>query len=352
MDEVKHALLRIEGEEPNDNSVSVEVLVQLLEGMTDLSVLFGAMADNCPLNRRFSPPDEVRRRYRLRCGQTMKGGFEIPLSIVDETGPSLLDHVNILSQIVEFAKATSEGDDEKVRQIMPDSGYRDRAFRILRKLSPRRGERWGASLALGSQTEVSLNGRMTKNIERLLSQGISEDVMTVTGELIAIQFDQFRITIKYPPTNKQIHCTYLQDLEVDLFESRRDLIQLTGGFTLDNKGNPIRMTDVSRIEPVDLSPIELNRFEWNGRTLLADHSVEFHPKLDEETNQLYIIEDETLNLHVFASTRQALLEELSEQIVFIWDAYANEVPEKLTKSAQQLRLLYKKHFQEINCAVH
>ena len=121
---------------------------------------------------------------------------------------------------------------------------------------------------------------------------------------------------------------------------------------LDNKGNPIRMTDVSRIEPVDLSPIELNRFEWNGRTLLADHSVEFHPKLDEETNQLYIIEDETLNLHVFASTRQALLEELSEQIVFIWDAYANEVPEKLTKSAQQLRLLYKKHFQEINCAVH
>lgn len=347
---MKQALLRIEGEDTKNGSVSVDVLVRLLEGIGDLTVLFGAAEENCPLKRRFSPPDELRRRYRLRCGQSTKGSFGIPLYIVDETDPSFFEQVDILSRIIEFAKATSDGDAAKLRKIMPESGYRDRCLRILRKLAPKPGEHWGASLALGSLAGVSLNGRMTKNIDGLLSQGITEDVMTVTGELIAIQFDQFRITIKYPPTKSEINCTYLQDLEVDLFESRRDLIQLTGGFTLDQEGNPIRMTDVSRIEPVDLTPIELSRFEWNGRTLLADHTVEFHPKLDEETSQLYIVENEELDLNVFADTRQDLINEIVEHIFFVWDAYANEVHEKMTEFARELGVVYKNPFREISGA--
>lgn len=107
------------------------------------------------------------------------------------------------------------------------------------------------------------------------------------------------------------------------------------------------MTNVSRIEPVDLTPFELSRFEWNGRTILADPPVEFHPKLDEETSQLYIVENEELDLNVFADTRQDLINEIVEHIFFVWDAYAKEAPEKMTKSAQELGVVYNTRFREM-----
>ena len=92
----------------------------------------------------------------------------------------------------------------------------------------------------------------------------------------------------------------------------------------------------NQIEPVDLSPMTFDLVEYGGRSLRLNPPLTVVPTLD-ESEQLYVISDDELGLHVFAQTREQLAEELAEQLVFSWDAYATEDPSRLTESAQRLR---------------
>ncbi len=83
--------------------------------------------------------------------------------------------------------------------------------------------------------------------------------------------------------------------------------------------------------------IILDSVEWNGRRLAIDPPLAFDPVMNEESGQLYRIIDEDLGIDVFAPTREQLVNELIEQMFFTWDAYAQEVPEKLTFAARRLQ---------------
>ena len=62
--------------------------------------------------------------------------------------------------------------------------------------------------------------------------------------------------------------------------------------------------------------------EWRGRQLEIDPSLVLEPTLDEESGQLYTVIDQDLGIDVFATSREQLVEELAEQLLFAWDAYA------------------------------
>ena len=56
---------------------------------------------------------------------------------------------------------------------------------------------------------------------------------TVTGYLVKMDFESRCITLKYPTTNTELACYYTDSLEVELFENRRELVQVTGNVTYD-----------------------------------------------------------------------------------------------------------------------
>ena len=95
--------------------------------------------------------------------------------------------------------------------------------------------------------------------------------------------------------------------------------------------------DGTRSEPIDLSPMVFDAIEWRGRQLEIDPPLVLEPTLDEESGQLYTVIDKNLGIDVFATSREQLAEELAEQLLFAWDAYAREAPEKLTSAARGLR---------------
>ena len=75
----------------------------------------------------------------------------------------------------------------------------------------------------------------------------SEDaIMTVTGELLRIDFSTRQVTLLYPPTRREIDCTYLPEIEDSIVETRKGFIQVTGRFVLDEEGNPNKLMDVTR----------------------------------------------------------------------------------------------------------
>jgi hypothetical protein len=112
----------------------------------------------------------------------------------------------------------------------------------------------------------------------------------------------------------------------------------------------LQPASVTRIEPIDCSPLVFARIEHNGLVLEARAPLEFIPRLDEESQQLLLVTYEPLDLHVFASSRDALVDEVSEHLAFAWKAYAEEDPSKLTPRAEELARALRERFEEVSNA--
>jgi hypothetical protein len=97
------------------------------------------------------------------------------------------------------------------------------------------------------------------------------------------------------------------------------------------------MSEATRIEPVDLSPLSFPTLEQAGRCLCFDPPLHLTPYLDEDTQQLLVVSDPLLNIHAYAQTREQLTDELAAQVFFLWDEYAQAEPDTLTEGAQALR---------------
>jgi hypothetical protein len=99
------------------------------------------------------------------------------------------------------------------------------------------------------------------------------------------------------------------------------------------------------MEGRDLRPLEFETIESDGRVLRADPPLRFEPNLDEESRQFYIAEDESLDLHTFATTREDLRNEIAWHILFAWDTYVGEKPDRLTQAARRLQQTYSSRFR-------
>jgi hypothetical protein len=174
-----------------------------------------------------------------------------------------------------------------------------------------------------------------------------DTVMTVTGELVGINFSEYKVILRYPPTGREIECVYLPEIEDTLVDSRRDHIQVTGRYILDQDGSARKLTDVSRIEVVDLAPLTFERVSSGKMTLLIAPPLTLTPHLDDDTKQLYEVSDESLNLLASAYTRSELADEVAEQLCVLWTEYAQEVEERLTPTAQLLGSRLRSRLQEI-----
>jgi hypothetical protein len=335
---------------PDGESVApADAIIRLLSGLQQVSLAFAASNEGRSIGQRFRVPATFKAKYTLVCGTPTLGSYHLPVGLVDVSAESASTNPGkVLEQVKEFVKAIAEDDEARAKQILPDSKYREYALREIRSFAPKVGDRWKASLTVGKDASVSLNGKVARNIEKWLDSTLSSQAqMTVIGELVGINFDEHRLSIKIPIDNRQLDCIYLPEIEVDLLESRRDLIQVTGEFTVDVQGHPQRITSASRIDPVDLSPIVLKILGDDKYALAAKRRFELTPTLDPETQQRFLVDDAELGLCVVASTRSELIEEIVEQILCDWSEYADASDDTLTAGARRLAQTLRDRFQRL-----
>ncbi len=133
-----------------------------------------------------------------------------------------------------------------------------------------------------------------------------------------------------------------------MIENRRQMIQVTGKFTLDADGHPTKLTDVTRVEPVDLSPINIREIQTHDKKLRLKTPLFLTPEMDEETKQLLVIEESQISLHVFAYTRNELIHEINQQLLMMWDEYLNVSIDELALDAQKLREILFEKIEEVD----
>ncbi|HAZ64719.1 MAG TPA: hypothetical protein DCZ72_14070 [Armatimonadetes bacterium] len=345
----------IVGPAADEGAVDVEILKTGLTNLGEMALLLGAMRDGYEIRQHFRPPAATRQRYALQVGLPRAGSYALPFRVADTSPqPPLFDAdepVDVALQVAEVLALAASGDAAALAKAVPDPTYRRRLVAQALEMAPPVGERWGVAVRANGRS-VTLDEPARRRLEAVVAPAVApSSTMTVTGELTAVDFDQTQIRLRYAPTSREIVCSYLLEIEDQILASRRDLVEVTGQFTLDDAGQPTKLVQVSRVAPVDLSPIVLTEIEHDGTTLVADPPLRLEVTLD-ETQQLYEVTDTSLSLILGEETREELLAELEEAVVFCWRFYGQrENPDELTPQAQAVGATYRRRFREVQHAL-
>jgi C4-type Zn-finger protein len=326
------ASIRLEGGAISGNAIPATVLAQTITGLQQLVFLMGADSEEIDINERLKFSNQHRDEFTLMCEPPSAGSFVQNLRLKNEKVQS------VFKDVIGLMAATAADNHEDAKKLIKNPIIRRRAFQQMATVMPKEDD--GVSVAFfHAGRSAAISGKDQKTLTKWIQAASTESAattMTVKGVLVAADFENRRVKIKYRPTNKEISCKYLPEIEDRLLDARKvssGLIEVTGEFTLDNKGFPLKLTNVFRIEPVSLGSIKLPELRWKNRTFKFNQPMEFTPSLDAETQQLYVIEDASLGVNVFSETREGLLQELSEQIAMLWDEYADEKDENLAEDA-------------------
>lgn len=338
--------IRIVGTETEGHQVSFEILAQVLSGLQKTAYVLAAAHQKQTWSQRFTPSAAIKSQGTLRAGLPQPGSYALPIEFAPAQG-ELFEPLTLLNDLGRVFAAIAEDNRAILDKVLPDGRYRERTLREITRFLPKPGSNWGLQFQHGESPPVTLDARHTRQLEQWLAPEDPRHLtMTVTGDLIRVDFEQNLLTLRYPPTQRELECSYVQEIEDTLIESRREMIQVTGRFTLDSDGNPLRMSEVTRIEPVDLSPLSFPSLEQAGRCLLFDPPLHLEPSLDQDTQQLLVVSDASLDIHAYAQTREQLADELTGHMFFLWDEYALAEPETLTAGAQALQAALRSRCRE------
>ncbi len=218
-------------------------------------------------------------------------------------------------------------------------------------MAPGAGANWRLDIRGGDDQSFALFDDKTQPFVQgtLVPAEQREAERTITGELKTINFTQRQFSIVYPPTERELVCSYDEAIEDLLYENRRSLIQVTGRVVLNDEDQPKEIHEVSDICDLDLSPFSVEHIRADGRALTARVPVVIEPTLD-DSKQYLCLANEALGIDVFAHTREKLAVELAEQVLMLWDEYALAPDDSLEESAQVLKQALLDTFAEVTDA--
>ncbi len=340
MDANRQFEIRFEGRFANSQLLPVAALAKVLEAMQRAVHLLAMQHEKIEVRQRDRITKEIEVKYPLLCSIPKPGSYIVPVEIGDiSLNLFAKDDIEAVGGLfTDCCQYIATGDKASLSKNIPDTIRRDRFVESVRSMAPSQGSGIKAEIfqPLG-QFRVSLESLHTKSKECLSTAADPERlVRTITGRFSGIDFDARTIKIVYPANDRELACSYVEALEEMLLDYPRELVQVTGEITFDLNELPSKIFNVEAIDVIDLSPVYLDTIELGTRKFELTPTLELTPELD-ETKQLYGLENTTLGIDVFAYTRDQLIQELKEQLVFMWDSYALADDGELTDAAQQLK---------------
>jgi hypothetical protein len=343
----------IDSESPHTaNTVPAAVLVQVLQGAQLAFEHIGIHVEGRSIKSRARVSALTSRRFQLICKLPEPGCYAVPVEIGDTTDLLQEEHAaQALSIFEELMRNISAKSSAGIVQALPDERVRRRVLEAVKGMAPRSGANWKLSLHDSADVAFADIDRDTVSFvqQTLVPIDQREASRVITGELTNIDFVKRVLTMIYPPTNKLLDCTYDETLEDMLYEQRRNFIQVTGRVILDEHGEPRSIFNVSDIVELDLSPIEIVGVEYQGLHLRA-HPLLSLEVVTDESKQLLCVQDMALGLNAFAGTRDALLQEIWEQVAMLWTEYALANDDELDGPTLELKHALRVRFSGINHA--
>jgi hypothetical protein len=340
------------GEALGGETVPASVLVQILQSAQQAFLLIGVHVEGRSIKARARVSAETSERFQLVCQLPKAGCYAMPVMVgasndltQTESAESALEIFHALMSRI--SAHTEDG----LAQALPDERIRRRVLELVKGMAPRAGAKWTVSLHDSSDAPFATFDQDTIPFvqQTLVPNEQREASRVVTGELKNINFIERKLTIIYPPTNKELECIYDEALEDLLYERRRGLIQVTGRVLIGENGEPKQIIDVTDIDAIDMAPFVITKIERGPIRLTVQPPLVLEPSLD-DGKQLMCVEDEKLGIATFAQTREALITELFEQLAMLWAEFAHAHDSELDGPAQELKRSLLARFTEVTDA--
>ena len=328
--------IRIFGQSDDEHSVSVDILTGILQGLQRAVYAIAKDEEQAHLTSS-NLPKEFKQRYLIRCKIPQSGSYALPIEFgVDDRRFSECSTCEFVNNVGDKLQACFHALSEETPagfNAIKTPLLRKQVLNAFRSILPKAGAKWqlGISGSRFSQ-ELQYTGKTGKVLKRFVDHHFSQEnvtLQTVTGYLVAMDFDKRLIVLKYPSTETELECYYNDDLEVELFENRRELLQITGIVTYQNdRETPKKIADVDDIQFLDLSDFTLDSFVADRKELYFHESLVLTPGLTESC-QFMTLRDEKLGIDVIAQTREELYEELLGELQMLWTTCAMQDDVKL-----------------------
>ena len=351
------ACLHIHYGDDNAGEIPAGLLIQLCSGLRELALLTAAGLSDKGNVIRFS--ESFAGEYEIICSLPQPGSYRLPFSIRSRTKPLLDDTARVVSALM-LALSTLDTSNSSCASVLDklSPSNRVRFSHTVSKFLPGPEEIWNVSLEADpdstgkAPTCITFTSDLADRAKHVLEDAPPppSDVMSVIGELLAVNFEHNSLTLRHGQTKRQIECTFRPEIVDQIIQNRGNGVQVTGTFTLDADGMPVALADVSSVVPVDLSPLAVPQFSVNGH-VFRQSGIEplfLIPVLDEDSGQLFTVCDDSLGIDAFAETRAQLVEEVREQLAFMWQEYALADDETLTESAQKVKAILRASFKEVS----
>lgn len=344
------------GADDSSHRISADLLSTLAKTFQELALLAAAAERGRGTGERIRYTGAFCNEFVVEFATPEPGSFFLPFSLVNKLTPLCPDTKAVLCSLMAMLAALSAREQTIPGTERLSPSYKARFAQLVsRFVSPEEND-WSVSIEANGMDEakfrsVTFSREMSDHAKALFENPPppKEETMSVIGDLVSIDFEKHELTIRHQQTKKEINCDFRPEIIDKIVSERESGVQVTGRFTLDADGFPKRLTDVTSVVPVDLSPISISTFSVDSTAIgtVDGQPIVISPKLDEDSHQVFVVEDESLGLDVFASTRDELVSEIQAQLSVLWREYALENDSKLTDSAIALKNRLLAKFKEV-----
>lgn len=166
------------------------------------------------------------------------------------------------------------------------------------------------------------------------------------GEVTRAYLEEGQVRLRHPPSRRTFRVDVPKEVRAKLSLDRGQWVEVIGRFRCDLRGDPVEVQSVVSLDLPDLSPMEVNAIPLGRVVLRPTRRIQLSVALDDDTHQLFVVEDRNIGLHAFAYDRADLLGEVENHLRFLWTNYAKAPNKELAPDAIDLAGRLRAAFEE------
>ncbi len=329
----KEWFLHFDGDDTQEHTLPASALVKSLQALQRSIQIVAASMAHAEQTKRSAREAEIR--FAVILGVPENGGYTLPYSV---GGPprGLFDAAEVEDVVRRHESLLAAIDTENFNEIereIPSLTLRKLFVKEIANMQPSPRSKVRLTIEDQSRKKVLDGGSVRKKLAPLLAEYArsTSQRTVVSGRLDAIDFQSRTLKLRLGD-NRLISGTYLDDLEANLVDNPREWIRIRGNAQLDIENQLQSLTDVSDLEEIDTSPLEVSLPpELSNQNNTFSASVEYLPE-----DNLYVAAGD-LNILATAETRTELEKEVQNALRYLWKAYVEIEESELSADALRLR---------------
>lgn len=340
MYKARQFVIKIDGPEIKNHTVPFKILSNILDGIQNTFYYIAMEITRREVKSRGRVPADIQQACELRRVMEKPGSYEVVAEIPDPLQAEVFHGLDLAQTTLDkylgmTGWISGLEDAEDVVQLFPQAQHRTRILKSVERYLPREGDNW--SLIFEDAGSIKRYGSLNSQVRQKIFDVVrvpQYETMTVTGKLMRIHLDHFKIFILYPPTGKMLECHYNQEAEDFIIENRDGYIQVTGMIEADEDGNPQRIINVNNIQELDLNPVKLSTIRGKGLILEIKRPLMIEPRFEDQEVVLYYDE---FNIIAAGQDREEAIKVFEDDFIWLWCEYALADDKSLSPDAIELK---------------